>query len=111
MADAWAKRLHAELQVLPETLAAFREGVTKLSTVAERLETATEVIERSRAYLDESGLGDAARQLDDATSTFRQQLTDASAFASAAAADGVEQAVQAFSDTVEAFFPGRKGQK
>ena len=111
MADPWLTRLRSELQELPETLAKFREGVTRLAALTERLEAVTAVLERSREYLDESGLLDAAQQLDEATASFRKQLGSAGAAATSAAADGLQQAVEAFSDTVEALFPARRAQK
>jgi len=70
----WNKRLYSELALLPDTLEQFRTGVQDLSRVAKRLESATEVIERTQGHLDRLGITDTARQLDETASALQEQM-------------------------------------
>ena len=72
--QAWVVQLRDELGQLPETLKQFREGVANLKAVAERLETATAIIERTGETLDATGASDVIRQVDQASRTLEQQL-------------------------------------
>ena len=72
--QAWVTQLRDELGQLPETLKQFREGVANLRAVAERLEAATVIIERTGETLDATGASEVIRQVDDASRAFEQSL-------------------------------------
>ena len=68
-------RLRDELRVLPDTLEKLRIGVEDLRVVAQRLEAATEVLERTQRHMESSGAAQFAREVDDAVHAVEVELT------------------------------------
>jgi len=72
----WRKDLSAELATLPDSLRRFREAISDLQRITERLEYATVGIETMMRHADNSGLTDAMRQLDQAAMAVEKQLAE-----------------------------------
>lgn len=69
----WRTDLTAELRVLPQTLADFREGVANFQTVSKRLVSGTEGIERLNDMYS-TGVGDSVHRLGEAAAALQRQL-------------------------------------
>lgn len=91
--DRWRRELGGELAALPDTLRRFREGVANFHVVSQRLAGTTEALERVQQHVEATGLVDAARRLDEATSAVERQVA-----AVRAGAPGFERAEAAVAE-------------